>query len=134
MFKKMFCLVVLSLIVGTAYAGESVKYFLADNVEITSARSADGLTYVALEYDRPCWARFVEVGSVTDVLGSRVNPAADFKVALSVVLKEKGASHICTHEELAVSRNPAGITVNTNAVEGKFLGLEIVQARQPKGR
>ena len=112
-----------------------IKYFMADNVEVKASLPVEnGQTSVLLEYDRPCWADFVQVGSVTDVLGSPVNPAADFKVALSVTLKERNDTHLCNMMEPAVSRESAGITVNTNAIEGKFLGLEIVQASQPEAR
>jgi len=132
---KLFYLVVLSLICGTGYAGESAKYFVADNVEIAATLPVEnGQTSVALNYDRPCWADFVGVTNVTDILGHPVNPAANFKVAVSIVLRERNASHLCNMMEPAVSRESTATTINTNAVEGKFLGLELVQANQPKGR
>lgn len=101
------------------------QYLMAEHVEYEAHEAlADGQTYLTLAYDLPCWASPVQLVSVTDIQGSPINPAADFAVAVGVLLKGNLALP-CD----GITRKTISGTVNTNAVEGHFLGFKMIDAK-----
>ncbi len=103
-------------------------YLMAENVAIKSQKVAEGQTALTLEYDQPCWASPVEMVHVLDIQGSPFNPSADFAIAAGVLVKGNPMIPCAGSVRKTISK-----TLNSNAVQGKFLGIKVIDARTIPG-
>lgn len=111
-----------------APANSTETYLMAENVTIESQQSTDGQTALTLAYDLPCWASPVELVDVLEIQGSPLNPAAGFAISAGVLVKGN-LMLPC----LGSTRKTISKTLNTNAVEGNFLGIKLIDARITSG-
>lgn len=84
----------------------------------------NGETTLTLSYDLPCWASAVTPEPLFDALdiqSSPVNPAADFAIAVGVLVKGNPMLPC-----VGSTRNTTAKIVSTDAVEGDFLGFRVI--------